>query len=106
GSQVQASNPVQVIGGVPCIANPSNACDHIEESVMPAETLGKSYVVTEPTGPNGTPVAQTVRFIGNVDGTALTYDPPVSGAPATLNAGEVVELASVAANFKVTGTHE
>src|SRR5581483_2927250 len=35
GSQVQATKPVQVIGGIQCIANPMSACDHLEETVMP-----------------------------------------------------------------------
>jgi hypothetical protein len=106
GTLVQADKPVQVIGGVPCIANPSNACDHIEETVMPVETWGKRYVVTMPTGPKGTAASATVRFVGNVDGTTLTYTTPVSGAPATLNAGQVVEIATVNADFVVSGDHE
>jgi hypothetical protein len=105
GSQVQADKPVQVIGGVPCIANPSSACDHIEESVMPTETLGKHYVVNQPTGPAGAAVGQTVRIIGNVDGTNLTYTPAVSGAPATINAGQVAQF-DVSSDFVVTGDHE
>ena len=106
GSLIQADKPVQVIGGVPCIANPSNACDHIEETVMPAETLGKQYVVEMPTGPHDVAVPATVRFVGNVDGTKLTYTPAVPGAPATLNAGQVVELATVSVDFLVAGDHE
>jgi len=105
GSLVQADKPVQVIAGVPCIANPTAACDHIEASVMPAETLGQHYVVTVPTGPHDTPVVTTVRMVGNVDGTTLSYTPSVSGAPATLNAGQVVEF-DASADFVVTGNHE
>jgi len=105
GSQVQADKPVQVIGGVPCIANPSNACDHIEESVMPAETLGSHYVVNTPTGPNDNAVPTTIRMVGNVDGTTLQYSPSVPGAPATLNAGQVVEF-DTSTDFVVTGNHE
>jgi hypothetical protein len=105
GSQVQADKPVQVIGGIQCIANPTAACDHIEESVMPAETLGAHYVVNVPTGPLGNAVAATIRMVGNVDSTTLTYSPSVSGAPATLNAGQVVEF-DASADFVVTGSHE
>jgi len=104
GSLVQADKPVQVIGGVPCIANPSNACDHVEETVLPAETWGQRYAVTMPTGPKGSRAPATVRFVGNVDGTTLTYDPAVSGAPTTLNAGQVVEVDNVSTDFVVTGT--
>lgn len=111
GSQIQASAPVQVIAGVPCIQSPLGvqACDHIEESVFPAETLGKHYFVTVPTGPNGDVVGHVVRLYGNVDGTALSYQgnkPP--GAPSTLNAGQVVTLGSpyVTGDFEITGDHE
>jgi len=103
GSLVQASGPVQVIGGMSCFANPTNACDHIEETVLPAETWGKRYAVTTPTGPMGTAAPVTVRFVGNVDGTTLTYTPKVTGAPATLDAGDVVELVTVNSDFIVEG---
>ena len=58
GSLVQSDKPVQVIASVPCINIPQDkdACDHIEETVLPAETLGKHYVVAPPTGPKGKPV--------------------------------------------------
>jgi hypothetical protein len=105
GSQVQADKPVQVIGGSPCIANPAAACDHIEESVMPAETLGQHYVVTRSTGPHDTAVTTTVRMVGNVDGTTLQYSPAVAGAPGSLNAGQVVEF-DTDTDFVVQGNHE
>jgi hypothetical protein len=99
GSLVQASAPVQVITGHPCIQIPPTqpACDHIEESVFPAETLGKDYVVTRPAGPTGAPVSHQVRIYGNVDGTLLTYDPsPPPGCPTTIDAGQVVQCGTPA----------
>jgi hypothetical protein len=106
GSQVQADKPVQVIGGVPCFSNPpTGTCDHIEESVLPAETLGQHYVVTMPTGPLGNVPGATVRMVGNVDGTGLTYQPAMPGAPSTLNAGQVVEF-DASTDFVVSGNHE
>jgi hypothetical protein len=100
GSLVQASAPVEVITGHPCIQIPPSqpSCDHIEESVFPAETLGKHYVVTGPAGPNGNAVAHQVRFYGNFDNTHLTYDPPTPppGCPTTLDAGQVVECGTPA----------
>jgi len=94
GSIIQASAPVQVITGMPCATIPplDPACDHMEESVFPAETLGKDYIVTRPPGPNGDVVPHQVRIFGNVDGTNLTYNPAAPpGCPATINAGQVVE---------------
>jgi len=116
GSLLKASKPVQVIGGISCIALPLNnplagSCDHIEESVFPAETLGKHYVVTVPTSPSGQPVGHVVRFYGNANGTTLTYSPSApAGCPITLSAGQVVDCGDssgyTSTSFEVTGTHE
>ncbi|MBN9160481.1 MAG: hypothetical protein BGO98_13090 [Myxococcales bacterium 68-20] len=109
GSLLDADKPVQVITGVPCIDFPLDviACDHIEETVFPAQTLGKHYVVAMPSGPKDNKVEHVVRFYGNVDGTKLTYRPQVpSGCPATLSAGEVVECGEVGIDFEVEGDHE
>ncbi|MCL2447939.1 MAG: IgGFc-binding protein, partial [Polyangiaceae bacterium] len=94
GGVVTASAPVQLITGHPCQQIPPTtlACDHMEESVFPSETLGKDYVVTRPAGPGGTVVSHQVRFFGNFDGTHLAYAPSVPpNCPTTLNAGDVVE---------------
>lgn len=105
GSIVNATEPVQVIGfnpitNIPDIAN----ADHIEEIVLPGEVLGKEYIVTVPTSPSGVVKGgHVVRFFGNVDGTALTYEAKPAGAPDTLNAGDVVEIGPITAAFKVSG---
>ncbi len=129
GSLVQATQPVQVLTGRQCAfqPDPMAACDHLESSVLPAETLGKDYVVTVPTSPHGKVVGHMVRFYGNVDGTTLTYSPSQpAGCPSTLNAGQVVECSGtpgcatgmnemgtgsvnvtcVTQSFEVTGDHE
>jgi hypothetical protein len=110
GTLVTADKPVQVISGVACADMPYDvqACDHIEETVFPAETLGKHYVVPRPTGPFGHGVSHIVRFFGNVDGTTLTYKPslPPPGCPSKLNAGEVVQCGQVGFDFEVSGDHE
>lgn len=111
GSLVHSDKPVQVIASVPCINIPSDkqACDHIEETVLPAETLGQRYVVTPPTGPNGTPVSHHVRLYGNQDGTKLTYSPTKPpNCPDTLEAGQVADcgvLGELEA-FDVVGNRE
>ncbi len=110
GSLVQGDKPIQVIHGLPCVDIPDGfgACDHIEESVFPAETLGKHYVVTSPTGPGAAPVQYVVRFIGNANGTTLTYPSgsPPPGAPLSLAAGQVVDLGLTSSDFEVQGDHE
>jgi hypothetical protein len=109
GSLVKANKPVQVIAGVGCITNPlgADACDHIEESVFPAETFGREYVVTGPTGADGAKPGHSVRIYGNVDGTMLTYKPKAPpSAPTTINAGQVVDLGVVKDDFVITGSAE
>ena len=109
GSLIKADKPVQVITGSQCMNIPDGvvACDHLEETNFPAETLGKHYVVTRPTGPKQNEVGHVARFFGNVDGTALTYAPSKpSGCPDFLNAGQVADCGLVSSDFEVTGDHE
>jgi len=107
GSLVTSDKPVQVIAGTPCSNIGRPACDHIEESVLPAETLGKRYLVPAPTGPKGNGVKHWVRFVGNRDNTTLTYSPAKpTKCPTTLQAGEVVDCELVTESFDVTGTQE
>lgn len=109
GSLVQATKPIQVLTGAFCMQVPNTvgACDHIEESVLPAETLGKHYFVARPTGPGGKPVGHAVRLFGNVDGTKLSYPSgtPVS-APVQLNAGQAWDMGIVDEDFEIAGDHE
>lgn len=109
GSLVQSDKPVGVVFGVPCINIPAEygTCDHIEETVLPAETWGTHYVVARPTGAMGSPVQFVVRLVGNVDGTQLTYvGAPPPNAPSTLNAGQFVDLGVIDMDFEVQGNHE
>lgn len=109
GSVVDASRPVQVITSVPCISIPADkpACDHIEETVLPVETLGRQYVVMAPTGPKGTAVPHKVRLYGNQDNTTLTYKPSKpAGCPDTLSAGQMADCGLVDETFEVTGNRE
>jgi hypothetical protein len=108
GSLVAADKPVQVIAGIPCLNNPiaNSACDHIEETVLPAETFGKDYFVTVPTAPNGRAVGHTVRIFGNRNDTRLTYAPAKpAGAPDVIVAGQTVAFEATA-DFRVTSDRE
>jgi hypothetical protein len=97
GSLVTADQPIQVIAGTPCEFTPENieACDHLEQSVFPAETLGKQYFVTVPSGPSGKPVGHVVRFFGNVDQTTLTYAPNPTGPMGCIKTWDLVPVPSL-----------
>lgn len=109
GTLIKATNPIQVISGIACSNVPKDvvACDHLEETLLPVETLGQRYFVLVPTSHTGAPVGHVVKLVGNVDGTKLTYGgSPPAGAPATINAGEIVDLGVVKGDFEITGDHE
>ncbi len=116
GSLIAADKPVQVISGMQCAQFPFDtyACDHVEESLFPVETLGKHYFVAPPTSPLGASAGMMVRFHGNVDNTKLTYFPSKPPAcPEVIQAGENLNCGdfSTAAGvvnipFEVIGDHE
>ena len=104
---------MQVIHGIPCITLPvptqqgDCCCDHIEETVFPAETLGKHYFVTVPTSPRGRPVGHIVRIYGNVDGTTLSYPRgPTAGRADDAQCRPGRRPRVRRQNFEVTGDHE
>ncbi|MGB1275657.1 MAG: IgGFc-binding protein, partial [Nannocystaceae bacterium] len=106
GMIVEATRPIQVIGGHSCTNVPANitACDHLEESMFPIETLAKEYIVVPPVQVpnNNLEKAQIVRVIAAEANTAVTFDPD-QGADAVLtNAGDFIELDTTVAKFKVS----
>ena len=109
GTRITATKPVQVIGGHQCTYVPYNimACDHIEESLFPIETLSKSYLVTTPWIAANTLKNQLVRVIATLPGTTLVYDPPQAGFATTIaNAGQYIELPQSQASYKVTSNNK
>lgn len=116
GSLVTSDNPVQVIAydaitDVPSpLVSGGGWADHMEETVLPAESLGAHYLVVPPTAPaGGLSYGHYVRFYGNRDGTTLTYPSggQPAGAPTTLSAGQVVDVPGVVTTpFEVQGSFE
>ena len=106
GTIVQADRPVQVFGGHDCTNVPVDiaACDHLEESMFPIETLATEYVVVPPVQvPNDTlDKAQMVRVIASQANTTLTFTPDQPVNKLLTNAGDWVELATTTARFIVS----
>ena len=92
GSVLSSSKPIGSWGGHGCTDIVAAACDGMHQQIPPVKALGSEYVAVRYRNryPN---VNETPpwRFVGAVDGTTLTYDPPQSGAPTTLSRGQVVE---------------
>ncbi|MBZ5714754.1 IgGFc-binding protein [Nannocystis pusilla] len=104
GTRLVSDKPIQVLGGHQCSFVPASVgyCDHLEEAMLPISQLGTEYVVAAPTmaEPATSRRAQIVRVIATEADTALTYDPPLPGAPTTIaGPGEFVELAPSPLNF-------
>jgi hypothetical protein len=111
GSVVNADKPVQVIAGHYCTYIPdlsTGACDHIEESMFPIETLSNRYIVTAPAVRN-IPAGkrQIVRIVATEANTTLTYDPPQAGGPAAIAAAsQYVDLPMGSADYLLTASHK
>jgi len=106
GTIINADKPVQVVGGHKCTQVPvgTQACDRLEEAMLPIETLAKKYIITPPLIPTGgnVPKAQMVRVIATEDATAITYDPAQPGAPAMIaKAGDWFEIAKNVNDFQI-----
>ncbi|HEX5100105.1 MAG TPA: hypothetical protein VFV94_11425 [Polyangiaceae bacterium] len=105
GTRVTANKPVQVIGGHTCTNVPYNvtACDHLEEAMLPIETLGTTYIVATPLITATTEKARMVRVIATEANTTVSYSPAQTGAPTSLtNAGDYFELSQSAETFQIT----
>ena len=106
GTIIEADKPVQVIGGHKCTNVPLNvtACDHLEESMFPIETLAKEYVVVPPVQvPNDqAEKGQIVRVIASEANTTLVFTPDQPVGKLLVNAGDFVEIKTTTAKFVVT----
>ncbi len=91
GSVLQSDKPVGVWGGGSCMNIPDGVsfCDAGHQQLLGIQNLGNEYLVARYPSRGGDDNAP-VTFVGVVDGTVLTSDPPTIGAPATLNRGQLV----------------
>ncbi len=90
GSTLQADKPVSVWGGATCMNIPDTntvACDAAHQQLLPVQSLGSEYVVARYPSRGGNDSAP-VTLIGMVDGSTLTFDPPLGGAPGSLSRGQ------------------
>lgn len=89
GSVLQADKPIGLWGGSSCMNIPDTAfaCDAAHQQLLPVPTLGSEYVFVRYPSRGGDDHAPAT-ILGVVDGTTLTFDPPIPGAPATLDVGQ------------------
>lgn len=104
GTGIAADKPVQLIGGHLCTNVPITvvACDHIEESMPPLETLATDYIVTAPLITAAGTKVRMVRMVATAPLTTLTYEPPQPGAPTQLGVtGSYAEIPLTGADFSI-----
>jgi hypothetical protein len=108
GSILSANKPFSFNGGSTgdCYHSATSlggGCDTAHQSIPAVTALGSEYVVAPYTTRRKDLMPESIpyRFVGMVANTALTYDPPVSGAPATLGVGAVADFETTLA-FTVT----
>lgn len=111
GTRVVATKPVQVIGGSKCTNIPFDvsACDRLEDAILPVSLASDSYIVSAPVQPNSNGMSSArrmVRIVATEDGTGLSYNPAIPGAPTTIEyAGDYVEFDSTA-SFSISASEK
>jgi hypothetical protein len=102
GTIIEADQPVVSYGGHGCtfIPETKRACDHLESSMFPIQSLGTDYIVTMPHTPHGE--HEWVRIMGLYPNTKVAFDPVIDGYNgAILNTGDVLDLPDVSQPFAV-----
>jgi hypothetical protein len=106
GTIVSADKPVQVMAGHECTQVPigTNACDHLEESMFPVETLAKEYIVAPPVQvpDDSKEKAVVVRVVATQANTTLTFEPDQGVNTSLANAGDFVEIPPTTEKFVVS----
>ncbi len=102
GTVIQADKPVAFTGGNAYICYNSatssgGGCDSAHQQIPPVAALGYEYVAPPYANRGSAPESIPYRIVGAVDGTTLTYDPPLASAPAFLSAGQVYDFEAVGA---------
>jgi hypothetical protein len=102
GSAILSNYPVGVWGAHTCmnIDPMTGYCDSGHQQLSAVKRLGRDYAAVRYKNRTSTDETPPWRIVGVVDGTVLTFDPAVNGAPATIKFGQVVTL-DAAGPFRV-----
>jgi hypothetical protein len=91
GTRIDADAPLVVFSAHAGTYVPGNVpfADHLEDVLPSQSELAQDYVFVRPSDPSGASAPkQMVKLVASVDGTTLTFDPAVPGAPSILDAGQ------------------
>ncbi|MBI2395296.1 MAG: IgGFc-binding protein [Deltaproteobacteria bacterium] len=106
GSIVLANKPVAVMTGNRFFRlqpSPAPGGESTHQQILPVRALSSEYVAApyETRRKDLAPEEIPYRLVGAVDGTTLTFDPPIASAPTKLDRGEVADFKTKDA-FRVT----
>ncbi len=103
GTIIQSDKPSSFFGGNGFFFDSGCCGDSTHQQTMPITAYGSEYAVAPYTTRKPDLSAESIpyRFVGAVTGTTLTFDPPVTGAPPTIDKGQVVDFTTTLA-FVVT----
>jgi hypothetical protein len=102
GMDITSDKNIAVFAGVVCanVPNRTHYCDHIEQQLFPVSTWGTEYFAAKSRSRGAEP--DVWRIIASQDGTQVTFSN--SGAPITLNKGQVHQLNSIE-DFKISANN-
>lgn len=97
GSIIASDKPVGVHGGngYLCLGSataPGGGCDSDQEQIPPVSALGYEYVIAPFNRTQAFVESAIYRIVGTANGTTLSYDPAVPGAPTSVGLGAMVEF--------------
>lgn len=96
GALVRSDKPIAVWGGHACMQVPLGvqACDSAHQQLPSVPLLSNEYLGARypERGTPGTDRTSRWRLVGAVEGTQLSWQPPVTGAPRALTPGQTVEF--------------
>ena len=104
GTRVHASQPVQVIAGHSCANVPTAStgyCDHLEQSMFPAEVLGKDYLVTFPRAEVGDSPHE-IRIAASTAPAHVHFDPAIASDMVLDPSAPPLTLQDVTKDVRVT----
>ncbi len=106
GSEIITDQPTVAFGGHECANVPLgfDACDHIEQQLIPVDAWGTRYIGTRFEPRNNQDQEEVWRILAGQDNVTLTTRPAIANVDGvTLNRGEFVEFQS-GINFELEAT--
>lgn len=97
GTLIVADHPIGVVSGTRFLRlqpTPAPGGEAAHQALLPIDALASRYVAApyDTRRADLMPEVIPYRVVGVVDGTMLAYDPPIAGAPVTLDRGQVVDF--------------